>query len=98
MDCFLSSVRVMTNLRKIICCVGTRTDFSGVIVNPSSPKSATVVLIFFKQMSKVSPSNKESSIYFTEKCHFDLRYINGGVKTFVKTPTVGENPLGRTIY
>ena len=67
-------------------------------MNPSSRKSATVALIFFKQMSKVSPSNKESSIYFTDKCPFDLRYLNGGVKTFVKTLTAGENPLGRTIY
>ena len=50
----------------------------------------TVALIFFKQMSKVSPSNKELSIYFTDKCPFDLKYLNGGVKTFVKTLTAGE--------
>ena len=93
MDCFLSSVRVIviftesiTNPRNIICYVETRTDFSGWIVNPSSCKSATVAIILLKQISKVSPSNKEPSIYFTDKCPpFDLRYLHGGVNIFVKT-------------
>ena len=67
-------------------------------MNSSSRKSATVALIFLKQISKVFPNNSESSIYFTEKCPFDLRYLNGGVKTFVKTLTAGENPFERTIY
>ena len=64
-------------------------------MNPSSHKSATTALIFLKQISEVSPRNKELSIYFTEKCPFDLRCSNGGVKTFVKTLTAGENSLGR---
>ena len=98
MDSFLSIVKVIviftesvTNPRNIICCIETRTDFSGGIVNLSSRKSATVTLIFLKLISKVSPSNKDSSIYFTGKCPFDLRYLNEGVKTFVKTLTDGEN-------
>ena len=37
-------------------------------------------------------------MYFTDKCPFELRYLNGGVKTIVKTLTAGENPLGRAIY
>ena len=105
MDCFLSSVRAIviltesiTNTRNIVCCVGTNTDFSGWILNPSSRKGATVALILLKQISKVSPSNKDSSIYFTDKYPFDLRYLNGGVKTFVKTLTAGKNPFGRRIY
>ena len=43
-----------------------------------------------------SPSNSESSIYFTDKCPFDLKYFNRGDKTFVKTLTAGENSLART--
>ena len=90
--------KLLSNSRNIICSVGTRTDFSRWIVNPSSRKSATVALIFLKQISKVSPSSSESSIYFMDKCSFDLGNLNGGAKTFVKTLTAGENPLGRTIY
>ena len=67
-------------------------------VNANYPKSAIVALIFLKQILEVSPSNKESSLYFTSKCSFDLRYLNGGVKTFVRTLAAGENPLGRIIY
>ena len=67
-------------------------------MNPSFRKTATVALIILKQISKVSPRSSESSIYFTDKCPFDLIYLNGGVKTFVKTLRAGENPLVRTIY
>ena len=69
-------------------------------MNSSSRKSATVALVFSKQISKVSPSNSEPLIYFTDKCPFDLRYLNGAAKTFVETLTVtaDENPLGRTIW
>ena len=61
-------------------------------MNLGSRKSATVVLIFLKQISKVCPSNKESSTHFTGKCPSELRYLNGLVKTFAKTLTAGENP------
>ena len=109
MNCFLSSVRVIVistichfeSIRKhrnIICHVGTRVDFSGRIVNPRSRKSATVALIFLKQIPKVSPRNSESSIYLTNKYPFDLKYLNKRVKSFLKTLTVGKNSLGRTIY
>ena len=105
MDCFLSSVRVIAILkefiispRNIVCWEGTRTDFSGLIVNCSSHKTATVALIILKQISKVSPRNSESSIYFTDKCPFDLRYLKAGVKRFIKTLRADENPLVRTIY
>ena len=74
------------------------TDFSGLIVNPSSRKTATVALIILKQISKFSPRNSESSIYFTDKSPFDLRYLKAGVKRFVKTLRADENPLVRTIY
>ena len=57
-----------------------------------------VALIILKQISKACYRNSESSIYFMDKCPFDLRYLNGGVKTFVKTLRAGENPLVRTIY
>ena len=67
-------------------------------MNPSSRKTATVAIIILKQISKVSPRKSERSIYFMDKCPFDLRYLNGGVKTFVKTLRAGENPLVRTIY
>ena len=73
-----------TNPRNV-CWEGTRTDFSGWIVNPSSRKAAIVALIILKQISKVSRRNSDSSITFTGKCPFDLSYLNGGVKTFVKT-------------
>ena len=67
-------------------------------INPSSRNSATVALIFLKQISKVSLNNSESLVYFMAKYSFDFRYLNGGVKPFVKTPIAAENPLGRTIY
>ena len=60
-------LELLHNPRNIICCVGVRTDFSGWTVNLSSRKSATVAQIFLKQISMVSPSNSESSIYFTDK-------------------------------
>ena len=59
-------------------------------MNPSSHVSATVALIFLKEISKTSPSNKDSSIYFMEKCPFNVRYLNGKVKTFVKTLAAGD--------
>ena len=76
----------------------TRVSLKYFVNDCSSRKSATVALIFLKQISMVSASNIESSIYFMDKCHFDLRYFNGGVKTFVKTLTAGKNTLRRTIY
>ena len=79
-------------------CVVTRTNFSGCIVNPNFRKSATVAIIFLKKISKVSPSNSESSTYFVDKYPFDFIYLNGVTKTFVKTLTASEKPLGRTIY
>ena len=92
MDCFLSSVIVIaiftetiTNPRYIICCVGTRTNFSKWILNPSYRKSAVLALILAKRISKVSPSNSESLIYISDKCPLDLRYLSEGIKTFVKT-------------
>ena len=84
MGYFLSSVRV------IVCYVEARADISGYTVNPSSHVSVTVALIFLKQISKTSPSNEDSSIYFTDKYPFNRRYLNGEVKTFVKTLTAGD--------
>ena len=103
--CLFSQVRVIfiltesiRNRRNIICCIGTRTDVSGWIVNPSSHKGATAVIVFLKQISKISPNNSDLSIHFTDNCPFDLRYLNRGVKTFIKILTGGENPLGKIIY
>ena len=79
-------------------CVVTRTNFFGWIVNPNSRKSATVAIIFLKKISEVSPSNSESSTYFTDKCPFHFRYLNGVANTFVKTLTAGEKRLEKTIY
>ena len=103
--CLFSQVRVIfiltesiRNRRNIICCIGTRTDVSGWIVNPSSHKGATAVIVFLKQISKISPNNSDLSIHFTDNCPFDLRYLNREVKTFIKILTGGENPLGKIIY
>ena len=52
-------------------------------MNSSSRKTATVALIILKQISKVSPRNSKALIHFTDKCSFDLRYLNGGVKTTI---------------
>ena len=52
-------------------------------MNSSSRKTATVALIILKQISKVSPRNSKALIYFADKCPFDLRYLNGGVKTTI---------------
>ena len=103
--CLFSQVRVIfiltesiRNRRNIICCIGTRTDVSGWIVSPSSHQGAPAVIVFLKQISKISPNNSDLSIHFTDNCPFDLRYLNRGVKTFIKILTGGQNPLGKIIY
>ena len=45
----------------------------------------------FETKSQRSPPASDSSIYFADKCPFDLKYLNGGIKTFVKTLTAGKD-------
>ena len=99
MDCFLSS-----ELLPILQSLWQTLGIQSVVQEPeliflgelwilaSSCKSATVALMFLNKSQRSLPAS-ESSIYSTNKCPivFDLRYLNGGARTFVKNLAADED-------
>ena len=68
--------------KKVIFCVGTKTDLPGCMVKSRLLKRLNVSVTLFKQILAVSPIRRESSKYFTDRCLLDLKCLKDGDMTF----------------
>ena len=83
--------------KKTICCVGTKTDFSGCTVKPRESMSVTVSLIFCKQVSYVDPCRQESSMYAELTCPFNRNFAKTGLSHLVKTRGEWVKPIIKAV-
>ena len=91
-------MELRTNPKKVIICVGSRTDFSGGITKPTLSSNQIVSMTFLvNRLKLLSAVNHESSIYIytTEMCPCCLRLEKTGFCSFVNFWWQRANPLGK---